>query len=516
MSKLTPFVEMHEYGPAQPPPPPELVGDENKWEVEAILKHKHVHKVKSSSKEPGVTLQQKYLYLIKWLGYPHSQNSWESKDNLINAPENPGSDYSDNDFHANFDEPYDPSHPYFNHYASTPPRLSEPPIHPCRALCSPSPMVSSHSACGSPCQPLHDSIASAMRPYLYLVIHSVPSSQRACKDAHKGKSKAHSGPPEPCYNASFRSCNTPPLSQAGYKSPSPVSHPGTSTPVLSISPADLSAPTAAPAAPATSTNRLAPEASLFLSYMLSMIFRSSEVIGKHVYDQVGTTEGSFEAHTYEAIDCTSSSVLQEALKMQEAIVKIIHEDYGPSLILSFHSFLDGLPIDVVTLTKRKHGRSRMKKLVAGEHHNMEQEELEKLMEMSNRGVAIAGRRLYWARVENTSRLLQMPLQQSPSMEPHVTGLTFSLRPEEILLEGPSSMLFRHQELFQLLPSSQYLSPPSARENLVGSFLLIGSIPSTSLPVTDVHALDIGRLTAQLVVCSWVVQGLYLPSEDLRP
>ncbi|KIO01643.1 hypothetical protein M404DRAFT_56945, partial [Pisolithus tinctorius Marx 270] len=73
-SKLTPFIEMHEYGPAQPPPPPELVGDENEWEVEAILKHK-------------CACKQKYLYLVKWLSYPHSQNSWESEDNLINAPE---------------------------------------------------------------------------------------------------------------------------------------------------------------------------------------------------------------------------------------------------------------------------------------------------------------------------------------------------------------------------------------------------------------------------------------------
>ncbi|KIO06501.1 hypothetical protein M404DRAFT_83116, partial [Pisolithus tinctorius Marx 270] len=73
-SKLTPFIETREYGLAQPPPPPELVGDENEWEVEAILKHKRARK-------------PKYLYLVKWLGYPHSQNSWEGEENLINAPE---------------------------------------------------------------------------------------------------------------------------------------------------------------------------------------------------------------------------------------------------------------------------------------------------------------------------------------------------------------------------------------------------------------------------------------------
>ncbi|KIN97135.1 hypothetical protein M404DRAFT_32602 [Pisolithus tinctorius Marx 270] len=279
---------------------------------------------------------------------------------------NPGSDYFNNDFHANINEPYDPSHPHFDRYASTPPCFSEPPVH------SPSPMVSSHSTHGGAYQPLHDSVASAMRPYPYLVIHLVPSLQRTCKDARKGKSKAHSGPSKPCYDASFWSCNTPPLSQAGYRSPSPAARPGASTPAPSVSPADLSAPAAAPAAPATSTSKLAPEASLFLGYvwllnhfkhweshgwragehhnhlrMLSTIFRSSEVVGKHMYNQVGTVEGSFEAHTYEAIDCSSSSVLQEALKTQEAIVKIVHEDYGPSLISSFHSFLNGLPINVV-------------------------------------------------------------------------------------------------------------------------------------------------------------------------
>ncbi|KIN95246.1 hypothetical protein M404DRAFT_34293 [Pisolithus tinctorius Marx 270] len=373
---------------------------------------------------------------------------------------------------------------------STSPNTFEPPIHPHGALHSPSPTISSHSSHGGPYQPLHDSVASATCPYPYPVICSVPSSQRACKDACKGKSKAHSGPSKPHYDASFRLCNTPPLSQAGYKSPSPVPHAGPSTPAPSVSLADLSAPTAAPAAPATSTSRLAPEASLFLSYvqllndfehweshgwragechehlwMLSTIFRSSEVIGKRMYDQVGTAEGSFKVHTFEAIDWTSSSVLQEALKMQEAIVKIVHEDYGPSLISSFHSFLDRLPVDIVV-----HGL----------------------------------------------------FPPSPSMGLPTTGLTSSPRPKEVQLEEPSSTLFRHQEIFRLLPSSQYLSPPSARENLVGSFPSIGSIPYTNLPATNVHALDIGHLTAQLAVatnleiCSWVEQGLYLPLEDLRP
>ncbi|KIO09344.1 hypothetical protein M404DRAFT_21908 [Pisolithus tinctorius Marx 270] len=463
--------------------------------------------------------------------------------------DNPGSDYFDNDFHADIDEPYDPSHPYFNRYASTPPCLSEPLVRPCRALCSPSPAISTHSSHMGAYQPLYDSIASSAHLYPYPVIHSVPSSQRARKDAHKGKSKAHSGPSEPRHDTSFRSCNTPPLSQAGYKSPSPVSHSGASAPAPSVSPADLSAPAVAPAAPST-TRWVAPKASVFLSYMqllndferweshgwragehhehlwvLSKIFRSSEVIGKHVHDQVVTAEGSFEVHTYEDIDKANSAILQETLKTQEAIVKIVHEDYGPSLISSFRAFLDRTPLDVMVhglLPPTHQAASWEKKPVSESHYNLDPEEVERLLEMSNRGVAIAGRRLYQARVENTSKPSRMHSHPSLSMDCPMTGSTSLHRPKVTLLEEPSSTLLRHQELCWQLPSSLYLSPPSARENLVGLFPLIGSIPCISLPVTDVHALDIGQLTAQLTVAtnseirSWVQQGLYLPSEDLRP
>ncbi|KIO05497.1 hypothetical protein M404DRAFT_25210 [Pisolithus tinctorius Marx 270] len=466
--------------------------------------------------------------------------------------ENPGSDYFDNDFHADIDEPYDPSRPYFYSNASPAPRLSEPPVHPCGVLRSPSPAVSAHSSYAGAYQPLHDSVASTSRPYPYPVVRSVAGSQRARKDARKGKSKAHSGPPEPRYDASYRSCNTPPLSQAGYKSPSPTSCAGASAPTPSVPPADLSAPAVAPAAP-SSAGWVAPEASIFLGYVrllndferweshgwragerhehlrvLSKIFRSSEVIGKRVHDQVATAEGSFEAHMYEDIDKANSAILQEALKTQESVVKIVHEDYGPSLISSFRAFLDRTPLDVVdraylrTLTEKKHGRSWEKKPVAQGRYNMDPEEVERLSEMSNRGVAIAGRRLYRARVESTSRPSQTHSHPSLSTGPPVTGSTSSLRPEVTPLEEPSSTLLRHPELYQQLPSSLYLSPPSARENLVGSFPSIGSIPSISLPVSDAHALDIGRLTAQLAVAtnaeirSWVQQGLYPPSEDLRP
>ncbi|KIO11485.1 hypothetical protein M404DRAFT_20169 [Pisolithus tinctorius Marx 270] len=468
--------------------------------------------------------------------------------------ENPGSDYFDNDFHANIDEPYNPSRPYFHRYASSPPRLSEPPVRSPGVVRPISPVVSANSSHGGTYQPLHDSIASATRPYPYPVIRSVPATQRACKDAHKGKSKAHSGPPEPCYDPTFRACNTPLLSQAGYRSPSPLPRAGPSAPAPSVTLAVLSAPSVTPVAPSTG-KWVAPEASIFLGYVqllndferweshgwragechehlqvLSKIFRSSEIIGKRVHDQVAMAEGSFEAHTYEDIDKANSAILQETLKTQEAVIKIVHEDYGPSLISSFRAFLGRTPVDVVcledqaylrTLTEKKHGRSWEKKPVSEGQYNMDPEEAERLLEMSKRGVTIAGRRLYQARVENTFKPSRTRSHPSRSTDPPVTGSTSSPRPGVTPLEEPSLTLLRHQELYQQLPSSLYLSPPSAKENLVGSFPSIGSIPSTNSPVTDVHALDIGRLTAQLAVAtnseirSWVQQGLYPPSEDLR-
>ncbi|KIO06502.1 hypothetical protein M404DRAFT_24716 [Pisolithus tinctorius Marx 270] len=427
------------------------------------------------------------------------------------------------------------------------------------SIAMPVPLPTSHNHRYAPpertYQSLHDSVASATCPYPYPVICSVPSSQRARKDARKGKSKAHSGPPEPRDDPTFRACNTPPLSQAGYRSPSPLPRAGPSAPAPSLAPASTSAPAVTPAAPSTG-KWVAPEASIFLGYVrllndferweshgwragerhehlrvLSKIFRSSEVIGKRVHDQVATAEGSFEAHMYEDIDKANSAILQETLRTQEAVVKIVHKDYGPSLISSFRAFLDRTPVDVVrledqaylrTLTERKHGRSREKKPVSEGRYNMDPEEAERLVEMSNRGVAIAGRRLYRAKVESTSRPSQTHSHPSRSTDRPATGSTFSLRPEVIPLEEPSSTLLRHQELYRQLPSSLYLSPPSANENLVGSFPSIGSIPSISSPATDVHTLDIGHLTAQLAVAtnseirSWVQQGLYPPSEDLRP
>jgi hypothetical protein len=59
----------------EPPPhrtnprlPPDIIDDEPEYEVEEIVKHRH--------------MGQGNQYLIKWKGYPHSENTWEPERNL--------------------------------------------------------------------------------------------------------------------------------------------------------------------------------------------------------------------------------------------------------------------------------------------------------------------------------------------------------------------------------------------------------------------------------------------------
>ena len=51
-------------------PPSELVEGEEEWEVEAILAHRYFGR------------QKKLQYLVKWHGYPNSDNTWEPVENL--------------------------------------------------------------------------------------------------------------------------------------------------------------------------------------------------------------------------------------------------------------------------------------------------------------------------------------------------------------------------------------------------------------------------------------------------
>lgn len=72
-SLLTPF-HAPQFRNQQPPgpPPPELVDDHVEYVVEAVI----------NSRVVGRIGNQSMLYLVKWQGYPESENSWEPEDNL--------------------------------------------------------------------------------------------------------------------------------------------------------------------------------------------------------------------------------------------------------------------------------------------------------------------------------------------------------------------------------------------------------------------------------------------------
>ena len=54
-------------------PPPDLIEDEEQWEVEAIVGHKR--------RGCG------HRYLVKWAGYLTSENTWQSAEDLKDASE---------------------------------------------------------------------------------------------------------------------------------------------------------------------------------------------------------------------------------------------------------------------------------------------------------------------------------------------------------------------------------------------------------------------------------------------
>ena len=62
---LTPYRETKTHGDNYLCPPPELVDNKEEYEVEVILDSRHFGR--------GHKLQ----YLIKWVGYPDSDNQWE-------------------------------------------------------------------------------------------------------------------------------------------------------------------------------------------------------------------------------------------------------------------------------------------------------------------------------------------------------------------------------------------------------------------------------------------------------
>ena len=73
-SLLSPYHKTTAHGPNFSQPPPDLIEGEEEYKVERIISHRH--------HEQSRTLQ----YLIKWKGYPESDNTWEPHDQ-IHAPE---------------------------------------------------------------------------------------------------------------------------------------------------------------------------------------------------------------------------------------------------------------------------------------------------------------------------------------------------------------------------------------------------------------------------------------------
>ncbi len=69
-SLLTPYSETKEHGENYSRPPLDLVGGGEQYEVKAIRSHRRQGR--------GKQLQ----YLVKWLGYPESDNTWEPAGNL--------------------------------------------------------------------------------------------------------------------------------------------------------------------------------------------------------------------------------------------------------------------------------------------------------------------------------------------------------------------------------------------------------------------------------------------------
>ena len=67
---LTPYKEMELHKPNFIQPPPDLIDGEPEYEVEKIIN--------AQPRGRG----HKMDYLVKWKGYPMSDNSWEPQENL--------------------------------------------------------------------------------------------------------------------------------------------------------------------------------------------------------------------------------------------------------------------------------------------------------------------------------------------------------------------------------------------------------------------------------------------------
>ena len=71
-SLLSSYHQTKAHGPSFAKPPPDLIDNEEEYEVDHIVSHKG---------SPG-----RQLYLTTWKGYPSSENTWEPESNLRYSP----------------------------------------------------------------------------------------------------------------------------------------------------------------------------------------------------------------------------------------------------------------------------------------------------------------------------------------------------------------------------------------------------------------------------------------------
>lgn len=71
---LSPYKETVQYGPNETRPPPDLIDNEEEYEVDHIVRHKRNNK-------------RNLLFLIRWKGYTMEDDTWEPAGNLKHAKE---------------------------------------------------------------------------------------------------------------------------------------------------------------------------------------------------------------------------------------------------------------------------------------------------------------------------------------------------------------------------------------------------------------------------------------------
>ena len=71
---LMPYRETPQYGPVKTQPPPDLIDNEEEYEVDHIVRHKRNNR-------------GQWLFLIRWKGYGPEDDSWEPASNLKHSKE---------------------------------------------------------------------------------------------------------------------------------------------------------------------------------------------------------------------------------------------------------------------------------------------------------------------------------------------------------------------------------------------------------------------------------------------